>query len=75
MSSIFSFFQRSWYEVALAMNFVLDSRIVSMTRSLLARRDYPVSVRSAIASTRSGAFTSVAPQENSTSALTPCLTR
>ena len=50
----------------LAMNLVLVSRIVSTIRSLFARRELPVSVRSTMASTRSGTFTSVAPQENST---------
>ena len=40
-------------------------------RKLLARKELPVSVRSTIASTSSGTFTSVAPQENSTSASTP----
>ena len=37
-------------------------------RSLFARSDEPVSVMSTMASTKSGTFTSVAPQENSTSA-------
>ena len=46
-----------------------------MTRSLFARSDEPVSVISTIASTSSGALTSVAPQENSTSALTLCCRR
>ncbi len=50
-------------------------RRVSTMRSLLARMDEPVSVTSTMASTRSGTFTSVAPQENSTSAVTPCFLR
>ena len=40
-------------------------------RSLLSRKEEPVSVISMIASTRSGTLTSVAPQENSTSTFTP----
>ena len=51
---------------------MFDSSKTSAIRSLLARSDEPVSVTSTIASTRSGAFTSVAPHENSTSAVTPC---
>ena len=46
-----------------------------MIRILFARRLAPVSVPSMIASTRSGALDSVAPCENSTSALTPALPR
>ena len=53
------------------MNCVVDSRTVSTTRSLLARSDEPVSVTSTMASASSGSFTSVAPQLNSTLALTP----
>src|SRR3954462_9009614 len=52
-----------------------DSMIVSRMRSLFARSEEPVSVTSTIASTKSGTFTSVAPQENSTSAVTPWLAR
>ncbi len=44
-------------------------------RSLLALMELPVSVTSTMASTRSGTLTSVAPQENSTSAFTPCFSR
>ena len=40
-------------------------------RNLLSRSEEPVSVMSMIASTRSGTFTSVAPQENSSSTFTP----
>src|ERR1035441_142421 len=47
----------------------------STMRSLFARNDDPVSVTSTIASTNSCAFISVAPQENSTSACTPCFFR
>src|SRR5476649_695726 len=45
--------------------------MVSTMRRLFAFSEEPVSVNSTIASTSSGAFTSVAPQENSTSAVTP----
>ena len=44
-------------------------------RRLFARSDEPVSVMSAIASTKSGTLTSVAPHENSTSAFTPLSAR
>ena len=53
----------------------MDSRTVSTMRRLFARREDPVSVMSMIASTSSGAFTSVAPHENSTSAWTPMRAR
>ena len=43
----------------------------SMMRSLLARSDEPVSVTSTMASASTGGFTSVAPQLNSTLAVTP----
>src|SRR6185369_14000146 len=48
----------------------VDCNKVSTIRRLFARNDDPVSVISTIASTSSWALTSVAPQENSTSALT-----
>ena len=54
-----------------AMNLVLVSSSVSTIRSLAARSELPVSVMSTIASTKSGTFTSVAPQENSSSTFTP----
>ena len=57
------------------MNCGTLSMSVSTMRSLFARSEEPVSVTSTIASTRSGTFTSVAPQENSTSAVTPCFAR
>jgi len=57
------------------MNLVLVSSSVSMMRSLFARIELPVSVMSTMASTRSGTFTSVAPQENSTSAAMPFLAK
>ncbi len=53
------------------MSWVVLVITVSMTRSRLARRLAPVSVRSTMASTRSGTFVSVAPWLNSTSASTP----
>src|SRR5208283_2577724 len=71
MSSILRRFQSSLQAPRLAMNCVLDSITVSMMRSLLARSDEPVSVTSTIASASTGGFTSVAPQENSTLAVTP----
>ncbi len=46
-----------------------------MIRRLLARIELPVSVTSTMASARRGGLTSVAPQENSTTALTPCRAR
>ena len=45
--------------------------MVSRMRNLFARNEEPVSVTSTIASTKSGTFTSVAPQENSMVASTP----
>ena len=55
------------------MKRVVDSQMVSTMRKRLARSEEPVSVTSTMASTRPGirAFTSVVPQENSTSAWTP----
>ena len=47
----------------------------SIIRRLAARRDEPVSVISTMASARTGGFTSVAPQLNSTLAVTPCFAR
>jgi len=57
------------------MSCVLDSMTVSMIFSLLARSEEPVSVTSTMASASTGGFTSVAPQLNSTRALTPCCAR
>ncbi len=71
MFSIFSRFHGSFHASRFAMRTVVDSRIVSTMRRLFARRLLPVSVNSTIASARRGAFTSVAPQENSTWASTP----
>ncbi len=59
----------------LAMSCVLDSSTVSMIFSLLARSDEPVSVTSTMASASTGGFTSVAPQLNSTLAVTPFAAR
>ena len=73
--SIFAFFHASPSAPWFAMNCGDDSMIVSKIRSLLARSDEPVSVTSTMASTRSGTFTSVAPHENSTAAVTPFLAR
>ena len=75
MSSSLRRFHSSSQEALLAMNCVFDSSTVSMMRSLLARSDDPVSVTSTIASARTGGFTSVAPQENSTRAVTPNFAR
>ena len=69
--SIFFFFQGSFKASLLATNTVFVVSKVSTIRSLFALSELPVSVRSTIASTKSGTFISVAPQENSTSALTP----
>ena len=71
MSSSFWRFSGSFQESTLAINWVLDSSTVSMMRSLLARSEEPVSVTSTMASASSGGFTSVAPQLNSTFAVTP----
>ena len=57
------------------MSWVLDSITVSMIFRLLARSEEPVSVTSTMASASTGGFTSVAPQLNSTLALTPCFAR
>src|SRR5260370_17922878 len=66
MFSIFLRLSVSCQAALLAINFVFDSNTVSMMRSLLARRELPVSVTSTMASARTGGFTSVAPHENST---------
>ena len=47
----------------------------AMTRRLFAFKELPVSVTSTMASAKRGGLTSVAPQLNSTSALTPCSAR
>ena len=73
--SSFARFALFFHDALFAMKRVVEVRIVSTMRRLFARSDDPVSVRSTIASTSSGAFTSVAPQLNSTSALTPCFLR
>src|SRR5579859_6756564 len=69
--SAFSCFAGSAAAARSMINTVEDSRTVSMTRRRLARREEPVSVTSTMASASCGTFTSVAPQENSTRALTP----
>ena len=66
MFSIFVRFQPSSSAGPLAMSCVFDSMIVSMIRRRFARSVDPVSVASTMASARTGGFTSVAPQENST---------
>jgi len=53
----------------------VEDSSVSTIRSLLARSEEPVSVTSTMASTNSWALISVAPQENSTSAVTLCWRR
>ncbi len=63
--SIFSRLKLSRQAWRLAISRVVETITVSMTRRLLARRDVPVSVSSTMAFT-SRAFTSVAPQLNST---------
>ena len=68
--SIFFFFQGSFKASLFATKTVFVVNKVSTIRNLLARSELPVSVRSTIASTKSGTFISVAPQENSTSAFT-----
>src|SRR5258707_11876777 len=70
MVSIFFRFQESSHAAWLAMSRGVEERSVSTIRSLFARREAQLSVTSTIASTSSCAFTSVAPQENSTSAFT-----
>src|SRR2546422_9999552 len=73
--SIFPRFQRSFHAARLAINRGVETSSVSTIRGLFARKEEPVSVISTIASTSSCALTSVAPQENSTSAFTPCCLR
>ena len=75
MSSSFCRLAGSSQEPLLAINWVFDSSTVSMIMSLLARSDEPVSVTSTMASASTGGFTSVAPQLNSTLAVTPCCAR
>ncbi len=71
MSSSLRRFHSSCQDCLLAINWVFDSSTVSMILSLLARSDEPVSVTSTMASASTGGFTSVAPQLNSTLAVTP----
>ncbi len=75
MSSSLRRFQASSQESTLAINCVFDSSTVSTMRSLLARSEEPVSVTSTMASASTGGLTSVAPQLNSTLALTPLAAR
>ena len=75
MSSSLRRFHSSSQDSLLAMSCVFDSSTVSMMRSLLARSEEPVSVTSTMASASTGGFTSVAPQLNSTFAVTPCAAR
>ncbi len=70
-SSILRRFSGSSQLSRLAMNCVVLSSTVSTTRSLLARSELPVSVTSTMASASSGSLASVAPQLNSTLAVTP----
>ncbi len=63
--SIFSFLNLSCQACLFAINLVVEVITVSIIRRLFASSDVPVSVNSTIAST-SRAFTSVAPQLNST---------
>src|SRR5206468_11306615 len=73
--SILRRFHWSFHDLWFAINRGVETSTVSTIRKLFAFNDEPVSVISTIASTNSCAFTSVAPQENSTSALTLCLRR
>ena len=75
ISSSFCRLAGSSHDPLLAINWVFDSSTVSMMVSLLARSDEPVSVTSTMASASTGGFTSVAPQLNSTLAVTPCCAR
>ena len=75
MSSNLRRFHWSFHDSVLTINCVFDSSTVSMILSLLARSDEPVSVTSTMASANTGGFTSVAPQLNSTFAVTPCAAR
>ena len=65
-------FHLSSLAVLFIMKRVVDSINVSTILKLFALREDPVSVTSTMASTSLGALTSVAPQENSTLAVTPC---
>ena len=69
--STFCFFHASFHDFLFAINCGKLRTNSSTIRRLFAFNDEPVSVNSTIASTNSGALTSVAPQENSTSAVTP----
>ena len=73
--SILRRFQPSCHADSLAIRRGVLVTIVSTIRRLLARSELPVSVISTIASASRGGLTSVAPQENSTCACTPCLAR
>ena len=75
MVSIFLRFHSSFQASLLAISRGVELRSSSTMRSLFALREEPVSVTSTMASTSSWAFTSVAPQENSTSAFTPFFLR
>jgi hypothetical protein len=75
MRSSFLRFQASAQASRLAISRGVLSNTVSRTRSWLARRLEPVSETSTMASASSGGFTSVAPKENSISAVTPCFFR
>ena len=59
----------------LAISRVVLCNTSSTIRKLLARSELPVSVTSTMASTSLGGLTSVAPQLNSTLAVTPCRAR
>ena len=69
--SIFARFSGFAQASLFAISTVFVSIKTSTILSLFARNELPVSVKSTIASTSSGTLTSVAPQENSTSASTP----
>ena len=71
MSSTLRRLSGSSHAATFAMSWVVLSSTVSTMRSLLARRELPVSVTSTIASASSGSLASVAPQLNSTLAVTP----
>ena len=71
-SSIFSRFHESAAAAGWAMNRVVLLKRSQTIRRLFARRLDPVSVTSTMASASFGGLTSVAPQLNSTCAVTPC---
>src|SRR5262249_1716684 len=73
--SIFRRFHLSAYAALLATKRVVLCKTSARIRRLLARNELPVSVTSTMASASLGGLTSVAPQENSTCASTPCLAR